>query len=340
MTFVARAIRLAIGLAGLGCAVLAVLALFGFASPALDLINHLQLPLFGGTLFAAAIAILAFPRGALRRLTVLASTAGFVASSITVVPEMLGGLTPLSPPPTDGQRVVRLMTHNLFGRNYEMELVTAVIAREDPDIIALQEYFGGQASELHPMISGRYPYYARCKGGKRANIGVYAKFPFTETMSAGACPEDAYGSQRTAHITAAFTLEDGQQFTVVTTHLDWPVPIERQRAELTELTEVIADIDGPLIVVGDFNSTPWSYTLRQFEDGAGLTRHTRNLVTFPAIWYYLGDWRATLPILPLDHAMSKGELAVHSVRVGERTGSDHLPIIVEFSLPRTGGVSP
>ena len=327
-----RLISIAIGLGAIGTSVLALLALLGILSPALDLLNHLQLLLFGGAMVSTALAILVFPRNLWRRSVIVCGTLGFIASSLVVVPEMISGLGPRDPSPTDGRRVVRLMTHNLFGRNYDMELVTSVIAAEDPDIIALQEYFGGQASELHPLISGRYPFYARCKGGKRANIGLYSRFPFTEKMSPGACPEDAYGTQRTANIIADFTLEDGQRFAVVTTHLDWPVPIERQRAELHELVEAIADIDEPLILVGDFNSTPWSYTLRSFEAEAGLTRHTRNLVTFPMVWYYLGDWRPLIPILPLDHAMTRGAISVHAVRAGPPTGSDHLPVIIDFSL--------
>lgn len=340
MTFILRALRLAIGLGAFGLSAMAVLALLGFLNPTLDLLNHAQLVLFGGTILVASIAILAFPRGLWRVATLMAAVTGFVASSAIVVPEMISSLAPDAPAPSDGRRVIKLMTHNLFGLNYDMDLVTSAILREDPDIIALQEYFGGQASELHPQISGRYPFYARCKGGKRANIGLYAKFPFTESMSSGACPEDAYGTQRTAHIIADFTLDSGEHFTIVTTHLDWPVPTERQRTELVELTEAISEVDGPMMLVGDFNSTPWSYTLRSFEADAGLTRHTRNLVTFPATWYYLRAWRPTLPILPLDHAMSRGEVAVHAVRVGPRTGSDHLPVIIEFSLPEGPALSP
>ncbi|SFZ81319.1 Uncharacterized conserved protein YafD, endonuclease/exonuclease/phosphatase (EEP) superfamily [Devosia enhydra] len=330
-----RLLSLAVGLGAIAIAGLALLALLGFASPVLDLLNHLQLLLFGGAIVTTAIAILLLPRTLWRRIAITCGTVGFVASSLVVLPEMISGLAPKDALPDHGRRVVRLMTHNLFGLNYDMELVTSVIAAENPDIIALQEYFGGQASELHPLISGRYPYYARCKGGKRANIGLYSRFPFTESMSAGACPEDAYGTQRTANIIADFTLEDGQRFAVVTTHLDWPVPIERQRSELRELSEAIAAIEEPLILVGDFNSTPWSYTLRGFEAEAGLTRHTRNLVTFPMVWYYLGDWRPLVPILPLDHAMTRGTIRVHAVRAGARTGSDHLPVIIDFSLPQS-----
>src|SRR5690606_29330928 len=104
----------------------------------------------------------------------------------------------------------------------------AVVETEKPDIIALQEYFGEQSSELHPLLHEQYPYFAQCRGGKRANIAIYSKLPFQEAEEDGACPNDAYGKQRTARILATFTQADGSKFSVLTTHLDWPLPVMRQ----------------------------------------------------------------------------------------------------------------
>ncbi|WP_316359961.1 endonuclease/exonuclease/phosphatase family protein [Devosia sp.] len=84
-----------------------------------------------------------------------------------------------------------------------MEKVTAAIFAEDPDIIVLQEYFGEQATDLHPLLLAKYPFFVRCKGGKRANLGLYARMPFVQ-VDDGACPNDAYGTTRTAHILATF----------------------------------------------------------------------------------------------------------------------------------------
>ena len=127
------------------------------------------------------------------------------------------------------------MTHNIFGLNYDMKRLAAVIEAEKPDIVALQEYFPAQ-SELDGLLKPTYPYAVRCQGGKRANLGLYSKIPFDREMSAADCPSDAFGKQRTAHIIAGFTLSDGTHFSVMTTHMDWPFPIERQKDEF-EATE-------------------------------------------------------------------------------------------------------
>jgi endonuclease/exonuclease/phosphatase (EEP) superfamily protein YafD len=327
-------IRLGVSLGTLVVAGLAVLALLGFAVPELDLLNHAQVLLFGGALAALVLALLLFGGSRWRRWIIGIAAAGLLASAITFVPEVISGFQPRAPLPADGTPVLKLMTHNLFGLNYEMDRVAAIVADEDPDIIALQEYFSEQSSELHPVLRERYPYFAQCRGGKRANIGLYSKLPFTVAEGAGACPDD--GKQRTARILATFHLADGSSFSVITTHLDWPVPVQRQVTQFAELREAVDAVGGPLLVAGDFNSTPWSYALRRFGEQAGLERQTRNLVTYP-LRFTLRRLIDTTPFLPLDHVMTRGGIAVHELHAGPYSGSDHLPVIASFSVQRPRG---
>jgi endonuclease/exonuclease/phosphatase (EEP) superfamily protein YafD len=302
------------------------LALLGFAVPLLDLLNHLQLLLFFGTLAAALAALLL---GLARGWKILALL-GFLASAATFAPEWLSSLAPRDA--ASGVTTVRLMTHNIFGLNYDMERTAAAIFAEDPDIVALQEYFPEQ-ERLGRLLAERYPHSIRCRGGKRANLGLYSKLPFNLEMAPADCPENAQGSQRTAHITAGFTLADGTSFTVMTTHMDWPYPVERQHEQFAAAVEAVHALTGPLLLVGDFNSTPWSYALRNFERDSGLTRETRNLVTYPELFTLRRGLVSLEPFLPLDHVFQRG-LSVSSVHAGTRTGSDHLPVVVEFHITR------
>lgn len=335
MILLTKLFRRVAGLGALVVATLAILAFFGFLVPQFDLLNHVQLGLFFGTLAGLAASFVLFAKGRWRLFLVLASTLGFLASAATFVPEWAASLEPRAPLPSDNRPILKVMTHNLFGLNDDMARVDAAIQDEDPDIIAFQEYFGGQAKALHPLVSSRYPYFVRCRGGKRANIGLYSKIPFDTAMGESDCPDTAYGTQRTAHILARFTLADGTGFSVLTTHVDWPLPILRQRQQLADLAGAIDAVDGPLIVVGDFNSTPWSYALRGFERDADLTRQTRNLVTYPVL-FTLPDLIQTVPFLPLDHVFTRGNLAVHDLHAGAPTGSDHLPVVFSFSVTPAG----
>ncbi|HEV7345906.1 MAG TPA: endonuclease/exonuclease/phosphatase family protein [Devosia sp.] len=328
MILIVELIRRALVLGALGAAIAAIMALYGFWVPELDLLNHGQLLLLPGTI-AGLLIVVALLRGTRRKVAVVVALAGITASASVMLPEVARALHSRPPAPASG--TITLMTHNLFGLNYEMEKVTAAIFAEDADIIVLQEYFGEQASELHPLLLERYPFVVRCRGGKRANLGLYSRMPFEQVMD-GACPDDAYGTTRTGHILATFQTSAGRPFSVITTHLDWPIPVERQLTQLSALAGTVDKIGGPVVLAGDFNATPWSYALRRFETRSGLTRQTMNLLTFPMSWYYFGAWRDTLPLLPLDHVFTRDGIVVHDVGTGQPTASDHLPVVVTFSV--------
>lgn len=322
-------LRLLCGMLIVVTAVPAILALFGFAVPLLDLFNHLQLLLFFGTLLAVIVSLLLGLPAGWRVLAI----AGLLASAWTFGPEWLASLA--QRPPASGARVIKVMTHNVFGLNYDMDRVARVIETEKPDIVALQEYFPEQ-TRLDGMLRPAYPYAVRCQGGKRANIALYSKIPFDKEMAAGDCPDDAYGSQRTAHIIAGFTLGDGTHFSVMTTHMDWPFPIERQLTEFQAAETAIKAVQGPLLVVGDFNSTPWSYAMKAFERESSLKRETHAMVTYPLAITVpprlsKDGLLHTLPFLPLDQVFGRG-VVLHELHAAEATGSDHLPVVFSFSV--------
>ncbi len=335
-----------LGIAGISF--LALGALMGFVSPLLDALNHFQPFVFAGTLLALVIGIFGFRKHRWHKGIITLAFLGFVSSATIVVPELASSWVSRPSPPPE-QRVIKLLSHNLFGVNWQMELVAEEIAAEDPDILAFQEYFSGQYSRLHRLIIRDYPYFFRCGGGRRAFVAIYAKMPF-ELTPASFCPRNVpLRSDALGRIAARFKLEDGRTFTVMTTQLNWPVQVSplfkgelsisarleatsaRQEGELSELAKAVRLVEEPLVLVGDFNSTPWSYALRGFVSSAGLRRQTRNMMTYPTI-FYLGEWVQTLPFLPIDHMMSSPGIVVHSIRTGPPAGSDHLSLIAEFSV--------
>ncbi len=338
-------LRLIAALVVVGASLPAVLALIGFAVPLFDLFNHLQLLLFIGTLGGLLLALLL----RLRRGWMVLALVGFAASAWTFGPEWLSGFAPRQE--VTGATTLKVMTHNVFGLNYDIARVDAAIRAEDPDIVALQEFFPEQAG-LAQLLKDRYPYFVQCRGGKRANLALFSKLNFEPIMRVEDCPPNARGEQRTAHITARFVLRDGTTFSLLTTHMDWPYPAERQRDQFDAAAEAINAIEGPLLVVGDFNSTPWSYAMKHFEAATGLARETRNLLTYPELFTVpagaarlgflpLEPTTCTrdcftrllrlMPFLPLDQVFQRG-ITVGDLHTGSETGSDHLPVVFTFAL--------
>ncbi len=309
---------------------MAVTAVLGFIYQAMDLFNHVQPVLFFGLIALLVLAPVLVRIRSLRALSLTIAATGLVASSAIYVPEFVGGLMP-RPTPPENATTYRLMTFNVFGRNEQPESIVENIAEVDPDIVALQEYNPYVRSEVHPLLSEIYPHFQYCAGGERAFVGLYAKLPF-EPLDEDACSSSIMSQERTARIIVRFDIENGADFSLATTHHDWPAPVTRQAQQFGLLRDALATVEPPLVLVGDFNSTPWSYALRNFVSEAGLYRHTRNVPTFPKLWYYLGDWRWTPAILPIDHVMTRGAVSIHSLTTGHPSGSDHLPIVVEFSV--------
>ena len=78
-------------------------------------------------------------------------------------------------------------------------------------------------------------------------------------------------------------------------------------------------IDGPLVLAGDLNTSPWSNAFRKLRAVAGLAPASTLMPTWPA-------WPVALPQVALDHIFVSPELAVAAAGTGPAVGSDHLPV--------------
>lgn len=346
MRFLLFVIR-ALGLLGLsGLSLIAIAAFLGFAVPLFDMFNHFQPIWFIGLVVMTTLALLIFPRQPGRGAVMSIGFTGLLASAVIIIPELVAGWI-AHPAPANGTPTYKLMSRNLFGLNYDMQAVTNAITDEDPDIIALQEYFTEQRSGLHAMLTSDYPYFAECTGGRRASIAIYARLPF-EVTDDSFCPDNiALDDNKIAWLAAEFSPEGEDPFTVVTTHLNWPIQVSplrdnslswpariaamstRKAGEYAELRAALSDIEGPLLLVGDFNATPWSYELRRFATDTGMERETHNMFTYPAR-FFIGGWRNTPPFLPLDHLLIRDGVAVHDIHTTNPAGSDHMAIAGTF----------
>jgi endonuclease/exonuclease/phosphatase (EEP) superfamily protein YafD/photosystem II stability/assembly factor-like uncharacterized protein len=83
-----------------------------------------------------------------------------------------------------------------------------------------------------------------------------------------------------------------------------------------------------VLVLGDFNTSPWSHRFRRLLDASGM----RDSLAGRGLQ---GTWPALLPAwlrLPIDHAVHSPGLVVTERRVGPDLGSDHLPLQLELRV--------
>lgn len=313
--FNAPSIRLPALAAAFACSVPLVAGFFGKVHPAFDSLSHFRLHL-AVLLICAAIALL------MARLWLNAGVAVLLALGAmltTYAPSSFVGLAHASSTSVEVGKgpVYRLLQLNLRYDNTTPERVLSLIARTKPDIITLEEVSPMWRTKLD-LIDSAYPFSIICPSPK-FGVAILSRRPFAEG-SKPRCPSSALGL-------ASIDL-GGKAIDIAALHLFWPWPFKQPR-QIDELASQFAAISRSAILAGDFNATPWSVAVNKVAQLGGLTRIERVGTTWQD--RHLPD--ALRPLgLPLDQVMSKGNVVVRNARTLEPVGSDHLPVLVEFSL--------
>ena len=109
--------------------------------------------------------------------------------------------------------------------------------------------------------------------------------------------------------------------TAVSIHLPWPWPYGSQARQAVRVAEILADLEEPVLIAGDFNNAVWSHAVGQVRLATG-TRATPGLrLTFQRqmVW----------PGLSLDHALVSEDLVAES-RMLDLFGSDHRALLTQL----------
>jgi endonuclease/exonuclease/phosphatase (EEP) superfamily protein YafD len=213
---------------------------------------------------------------------------------------------------------VRLLSFNTWFKNRNVDEIASVIEREDADIVGLVE-FGPNKKPLFDRLKSRYPYQFSCLNIEYCNLVFLSKFPFAEP------PEAKVNWAGPAYARARFGPELGGLTVYIVHTLRFP----HQRAQFTQLGELAKLLETqapPVIVMGDFNATPFSRQTSTFAARTRLQRLT-----------YLPSWpaRLQLPQLSIDHVFASPSIRVlEDQRILANAGSDHNPITLGVGVPR------
>lgn len=214
-----------------------------------------------------------------------------------------------------GERVVRVGQFNTFAPNLDNEALAAEILRLDADVMTLIE-FEAPRLPLLAKIAQRFPYQYVCHEVPRCTLAIVSKVPFESTSGKG-----IWSGPPLIKATLGGALKGLTVYGVHTTRFP------RSRAQLQQMQSLIYELSGEsgnLLVMGDFNATPFSRLPALLEQGAGLTRVT-NLPTWPATF--------GLPQLAIDHIFIGSSLRVLAKeQIGNPSGSDHYPITMTLAF--------
>ena len=223
-----------------------------------------------------------------------------------------------------------------------LDTLAAVVVREAPHIVAMQEADGPSAWSggfCHPCrVAGQAGYSYGWHGLHARGIGLeygtalMGRMPLTTatkaTFSGGWLTTPKGFTAATARWPGTVVNVD-----VVSLHFDALRPAVR-RTQMARLASAFADRRRPLILMGDFN-TPWSDDLAGLADALGLAAwkpHADGLDTFRR----LGGRR-------LDWILVSDEIRFLDYRVLDDRVSDHRPVVATLALipdaPGAGGAA-
>jgi endonuclease/exonuclease/phosphatase family metal-dependent hydrolase len=235
----------------------------------------------------------------------------------------------------------RVMTYNVHGfvgtdGVYDPERVARVIEASGVDIVALQEVDAGRATENpargFEWLSQRLAMkccFSLTREGQRGRFGnaVLTRHPY-RLMAEGLLPrarDEARGVQWLRVSGPNWELH------LMNTHLS--INLRERSAQVQALLGAEwlarAGTELPLIVCGDFNSSPFSAVYRR------LAGHLHD-VQRGSERKRMATWPSRLPFWRIDHVFVSREINVASCSVPRdaltRSASDHLPVVADLVL--------
>jgi len=283
-------------------------------------------PLLAFTPYALIAAFLVFGFAAALRNWAAATVAvlATLCLALAVLPRAVGDGTV----DAAGRETLSVVSANIHRGTADPAAVVALVAREDPDLLLVQELTPGYVRELGAAGLGRLlpdrvlaVYHGR---PKKPGLGIYSRLPLREL---GPHDNNALG--------AALRLPGGRRVRLINVHPHTPKPghVGEWSRSLAMLPS--AGTGAPWILAGDFNATLDQVELRDVVDrgyrDAGDVAGKGLEPTFPRQgWHDLG------PFITIDHVLADERLGIVDYGVAELPGSDHRAIHAELALPAAG----
>jgi len=223
---------------------------------------------------------------------------------------------------------VRIVQFNVWKGNRTAGRAADWVLAQDADIVVLEEA-ANRGEEVARRLAPRYPFRVTCRGARTCSTVILSRRP--PIASQGLARGDAENRKA---LSAAWARYDfgGRALTVFAVHLSRPWPWGGQEEDRTKLIAEVRKLPDPnLIVLGDFNTTPWTFAGKRQDAALQMNRITRALFTWPL--YYRPRVRVypTVPIMPIDQAYLRPGLLPVAVRSGPELGSDHRPVVIDLA---------
>jgi endonuclease/exonuclease/phosphatase (EEP) superfamily protein YafD len=284
---------------------------FDSAHRNIELFSHFRLQYLAvSLLLLIAFAVLRNPVYAALLLVMTVLNASFI------LPWYFGGVA------IEGDTTLKLLHANVLSSNDDYERLFALVETEQPDVIFLQEVTEDWRDAVKRLHED-FPYnYVEARQGN-FGIAMFSRLALDSVTHIDSPPF----SHPT--ILARMTV-NGESLTFINTHPMIPLSrpfYEARNQQIRSISNLVNQSNGSVILIGDFNTSPWTRPYRSLEESTGLRNTQRGLGLRPT-------WPTFLPVamIPIDHALVSENVGIVETRTGPRIGSDHLPLIITIAL--------
>jgi endonuclease/exonuclease/phosphatase (EEP) superfamily protein YafD len=240
----------------------------------------------------------------------------FALASMVIAVVAIGSVVPsfTSVETTCTDTCLTLYQKNLLSKAWPRYELADDIVRSGAEIVTLQEVSDHNLRFMAELFD-RYTVAATCSFRPEQAVAVLTLLP-VEEGSPFCVPGAGLAGVR-------LLLPDGLPIWVLSVHLEWPFPFDQSRQSQL-IAQRIADLDGPVLIAGDFNMVPWGGSVERIREAAGNER-------LGSYWntYRLGGVLAPLPI----DTVLVPEGTTGSVELRPYMGSDHMGVLARFALP-------
>jgi endonuclease/exonuclease/phosphatase (EEP) superfamily protein YafD len=300
---------------------LVVFTLAGFAGAAwyyADLFAHFRIQLFVGSIVLALV--FCFRR--CWKAVAIAFAAALV--NLSAISSHLAISSALSSGNAVGHSL-RCISFNVLQGNQEMDRLERFLRNAKADVMVLQEVSPEHALLLQSM-KDQYPHQLVLGRKNSKGAALLTRLPASDL---GFHPfED--GEIGAVH----GRVQVGSKWvTILGVHSHKPTSAtgaatQRRYFRWAADQCTAAQATGPVVIMGDFNATPWSSAFKAFTSQSSLVDTSRGSA-------FSATWRVTSPQrILIDHCFVSQGIQLQSRTVGEDVGSDHRPLIVDLVVPQ------
>lgn len=210
-----------------------------------------------------------------------------------------------------------VVSYNLGPVFRNADAVIDYFRAEPGDVLVLQEYTPPWHESLR-TLRRLYPHVITEPRDGPFGIAVMSRLPLSDTVI------HAFTGRQIPLIATTVDVP-GRRIHLLGLHLEWPMlpaAFAVRNEQLSEVVDLIAGAEAPLLVCGDWNMTPWSGSYRRLlasgvHDGGWRARVKP---TWPSALSLLG--------IPIDHCVASPDVDIATRQIGPALGSDHRPVVV------------